>query len=70
MDWFLHHKHLRHERVNEVTQLLGHFYMMLFKRFSDNQTKATLSKCHLLMNKKDNVIIRIEDTKIEISEYE
>ena len=44
--------------------------MMLFKRFSDNQTKAALSKCHLLMNKKDKVIIRIEDTKIEIGEYE
>ena len=44
--------------------------MILFKWFSDNQRKVNISKCHLLVNKKDDVTIRIEDKKIKNSEYE
>ena len=31
--------------------------------------KANISKCHLLMNKKDEVTIRIGETEIKNSEY-
>ena len=44
--------------------------MMLFQWFYDNQMKANISKCHVLMNKKNKVTIRIEDTEIKNSEYE
>ena len=44
--------------------------MMLFKWFSDNQMKANISKSHLLVNKKDEVVIRIGDMEIQNSEYE
>ena len=32
--------------------------------------KANISKCHLLVNKRDEVTIRIGDTEIKNSEYE
>ena len=44
--------------------------MMLFQWFSDNQMKANISKCHLLVNKKDDATVRIGDTEIKNSEYE
>ena len=44
--------------------------MMLFKWVSDNQMKANISQCHLLVNKKDEVTKKIEDTKIKNREYE
>ena len=44
--------------------------MMLFQWFSDNQMKANISKCHLLVNKKDEVITRIGDAEIKNSDYE
>ena len=44
--------------------------MMLSQCFSENQMKAYISKCHLLVNKKDEVTIRIGDTEIKNSEYE
>ena len=44
--------------------------MMLFQWFSDNEMKANISKCHLLVNKKDELTIRIGDTEIKNSEYE
>ena len=31
--------------------------------------KANISKCHLLVNKKDGVAIRVGDTEIKNSEY-
>ena len=43
--------------IDEVIQSLHNGSMMLFKCFSDNPMKATISKCHLLVNKKDEVII-------------
>ena len=44
--------------------------MMLFQWFSDNQIKVNISKWHLLLNKKDEVTIRMGDTEIKNSEYE
>ena len=43
---------------------------MLLQWSCDNQIKANISKCHLLVNKKDEVAIKIGDTKIKNSEYE
>ena len=43
---------------------------MLFKWFSGNQMKANISKCHLLVNKKDEVVINLGETEIKNSEYE
>ena len=51
--------------INEVIQSLEHDSMMLFQQFSVNQMKANISKCHLLVNKKDEVTIRLEDTEIK-----
>ena len=56
--------------INEVTQSLEHDAMMLFKSFSDNQVKTDISKCHLLVNKKDEVTIKVGDTEIKNHEYE
>ena len=41
--------------ISEIIQSLEHDSMMLFKRLK-------CSKCHLLMNKKDKVIVRTGDT--------
>ena len=56
--------------MDEVIQLLEHDSMMLFQWFSDNQMKANVSKCHLLVNKKDQETIRLGDTEIKNSEHE
>ena len=56
--------------TNEVIQSLEYNSMMLFKWFLDDQMKANISQCHLLVNKKDEVTKKIEDTKIKNSEYE
>ena len=56
--------------IDEVIQSLEHDSMMLSQWFSDNQMKANISKCHLLVNKKNEVTIRIGDTEIKNSEYE
>ena len=56
--------------INEVIQSLEHDSMILFKWFSDKQMKVNRSKCHLLVYKKDEVILRIGDTEIKNSEYE
>ena len=45
--------------INEVTQSLENDSVTLFKWFSDNQMKANKRKWHLLVNKKDEIIIRI-----------
>ena len=44
--------------------------MMLFQWFSDNQMKANINKCYPLVNKNDEVTIRIRDTEIKNSEYD
>ena len=58
------------DTIEEVIKLLERDSMMLFKWFSDNQMKANISKCHLLVNKKDEVVISSGETKIENSDYE
>ena len=56
--------------IDEVIQSLEHDSMMLLQWSSDNQMKANISKCHLLVNKKNEVTIRIGDTEVKKSEYE
>ena len=56
--------------TDEVIQSLEHDSMMLFQWFSDKQMKPNMSKCHLLVNKKNEATIRIGDTEIKYSEYE
>ena len=43
--------------IDEVIKLLERESTLLFKWFCDNQMKANISKCHLLLNKKDEVAI-------------
>ena len=56
--------------TNEVIQSLEYNSMMLFRWFPDNQMKANISQCHLLVNKKDEVTKKLGDTKIKNSEYQ
>ena len=56
--------------IEEVIKLLERDSTMLFKWFSDNQMKANISKCHLLVNKNDEVVINLGETEIKNSEYE
>ena len=56
--------------LDEVIQSLEHDSMILFQWFSDNQMKANISKFHLLVNKKNEVTIRLGDTEIKNSEYQ
>ena len=56
--------------IEEVIKLLERDSMMLFKWFSDNQMKANISKCHLLVNEKGEVVIHLEETEIKNGEYE
>ena len=56
--------------IEGVIKLLKRDSTMLFKWFSDNQMKANISKCHLLVNKNDEVVINLGETEIKNSEYE
>ena len=58
------------DKTDEVMKLLERDTTMLFKWFCGNQMKASISKFHLLVNKKDEVIINLEETEIKDSEYE
>ena len=58
------------DTTEEVIKLLERDSTMLFKWFSDNQMKANISKCHLLVNKKGEVVINLGETEIKNSEYE
>ena len=58
------------DKTDEVMKLLERDTTMLFKWFCGNQMKASISKFHLLLNKKDEVIINLEETEIKDSEYE
>ena len=69
MQMIIHHIEQQTLYIDEVIQSLEHDSMMLFQWFSDNQMKANISKCHLLVNKNDEVTIRTEDTKIKNIEY-
>ena len=56
--------------ITTVIQSLEYDSMMLFKWFYDNEMKSNKSKRNLLVSRKDEVTIRIGDTKIKNSEYE
>ena len=58
------------EIIEEVIKLLERDSKMLFRWFSDNQMKANLNKCHLVVNKKYEVAINLGETEIKNSEYE
>ena len=58
------------DTIEEVIKLLQRDSTMLLKWFSDKQMKAGISKCHLLVNNKDEVVINLGQTKIKNSEYE
>ena len=58
------------DTIAEVMKLLERDSTMLFKWFPDNQMKANISKCHLLVTKKDEVVINLGETGIKNSEYE
>ena len=44
--------------------------LTLFKWFCDNQMKASIRKCYLLVNQKDEVVTNLGETEIKNSEYE
>ena len=48
----------------EVIKLLERDSTMLFKWFSDNQLKASISKYHLIVNKKDEAVINLGETEM------
>ena len=56
--------------IDEVIKLLECGSLILFRWFLDNQIKVNISKCHLLVNKKDEVVINLRQTDIKNSEYE
>ena len=52
--------------IEEVMKLLEQGSTTFFKWFSDNQMKANISKCHLLVNAKDEVAIYLGDSELKI----
>ena len=52
--------------IEEVMKLLEQGSTMFFKWFSDNQMKANISRCHLLVNKKDEVVIYLGESELKI----
>ena len=56
--------------IDEVIKLLEHESIMLFQWLSNKQMKVNISKCHLLVNKKDKVFINLKESEIKNSEYE
>ena len=52
--------------IEEVIKLLEQGSTMFFKWFSDNQMKANISKCHLLVNKKVEVFIYLGESELKI----
>ena len=62
----IHHIEQQTLQVNS----LGHDSMTLFHWFSDNQMKANISKCYLLVNQQDEVTTKIGDTEIKNNDYD
>ena len=56
------------DTIEEELKLLELDSTMLFKWFSDYQVKANISKCHLLVNKRVEVVINLGETEIKNSE--
>ena len=57
------------DTIGELIKLPERDSIMLFKWLSDNQMKANISKCHLQVNKKDEVVIKLGETEIKNSEH-
>ena len=55
------------DTVDQVIKFLGRGSKMLLKWFSDNQMKVNIIKCHFPANKKDEVVINIGETKVQIN---
>ena len=51
------------DTIGEAIKLLECNSVMLIKQFSDNQMKAIISKCHFLVNKKNEVLINLRETR-------
>ena len=49
---------------NTVIKLLERDSTMLFKWFADNQMKANISKCHLLVDKREEFVINLGEMEI------
>ena len=56
--------------IDDVIKKLENDSVLLFKWFSDNQMKANKDKCHLLVNCKDRVIMKVGETDIRSSNCE
>ena len=56
------------DTIDEVIKLLERDSTMLW--FSDNLMKANIRKCHLLVNKKDEVVLNLGETEIKNSDSE
>ena len=52
------------DTIDEVIKLLERDSTMLFKWFSDNQMKANISKCHLLVDKREEFVINLGEMEI------
>ena len=55
--------------TEEVIKLLERDSKMLFKWFSDNQMKANIDRCYLVVNGNDEVVINLGETEIKNGEY-
>ena len=53
------------EIIEEVIKLLERDSKMLFRWFSDNEMKANINRCRLVVNKKYEVVINLEETEIK-----
>ena len=47
------------DTIDEVVKRLETVSVNLFKLFADNQMKANLDKCHLIVSKNENVSMHI-----------
>ena len=56
------------DTIDEVIKLLERDSTMLW--FSDNLMKANITKCHLLVNKQDEVVLNLGETEIKNSDSE
>ena len=52
------------DTIDEVIKLLERDSMMLFKWFADNQMKANISKCQLLVDKREEFVINLGEMEI------
>ena len=53
------------DTTGEAMKLLERNSVMLIKQFSDNQMNAIISKCNFLVNKKNEVLINLRETRYQ-----